>query len=100
MTGRGAVVRRFTPADVRDILTVPGTLEAPDGRLACRQASEAGIAAIAARHREMMALHAARDAEALADVLIRHMERTWERVQGALEAPSRLGDGAPRSGES
>lgn len=150
---RGAVVRRFTPADVRDILTVLGTLEALGGRLACRDATAAEIAAIAALHREMMALYAARDrlayfklnqaihsaivqasgnatlsglhemlqsrlkrirfigneapakwqgavaeheemlaaltardAEALAEVLNRHMERTWERVKDALEA--------------
>ncbi len=42
----------------------------------------------------------ARDAEALAEVLIRHLERTSERVQDALEAPSRLRDGASLSGES
>ncbi|MGH7050814.1 MAG: FCD domain-containing protein [Acetobacteraceae bacterium] len=55
---------------------------------------------VVAEHKEMLEALTARDAEALAEVLIRHLERTSERVQDALEAPSRLRDGASLSGES
>src|SRR6185437_10395415 len=36
--GRGAVVRKLTPKDVRDMLDVLGAIETLGGRLACRHA--------------------------------------------------------------
>jgi DNA-binding GntR family transcriptional regulator len=58
---RGAVVRRFTPKDVQDMLTVLGTLEALAGRLVCESATDAEIAEVRALHDEMLRLYAARD---------------------------------------
>jgi DNA-binding GntR family transcriptional regulator len=58
---RGAVVRRFTPKDVQDMLTVIGTLEALAGRLACENATEAEIGEMRRLHDEMMRLYESRD---------------------------------------
>lgn len=149
--GRGALVRRMTPQDVRDMLTVLSTLEVLAARLACATAGAAEIAAIRTLHDEMMDLYArrerleyykrnqaihralavasgnrflaethesiqsrlrriryigngapdkwraavaeheemiaaleARDADRLAEVVARHLERTWDRVEGIL----------------
>ncbi|GJD52752.1 HTH-type transcriptional repressor RspR [Methylobacterium crusticola] len=149
--GRGAVVRRLTAHDVRDMLDVLVALETTAGRLLCRRASDAEIAAVRTLHDEMMgfyadrnrleyykrnqAIHAAiaalsgnaflaashegiqsrlrrirfignegpekwagavaeheemiaaleaRDADRLAAIIARHLERTWERVQGVI----------------
>jgi len=53
--GKGALVRRLTPDDVREMLDVLGALEALAGRLVCRNAADATIAAILGLHAEMMA---------------------------------------------
>ncbi|BBK29499.1 DNA-binding GntR family transcriptional regulator [Stella humosa] len=58
---RGAIVRRFTPKDVQDALSVLGSLEALAGRLACAQASDAELAEIRRVHDAMMECYAARD---------------------------------------
>ncbi|WP_053194162.1 GntR family transcriptional regulator [Chelatococcus sp. CO-6] len=58
---RGAIVRRFSPKDVYDMLSVLATLEAEAGRLACANASDADIAAVAALHARMMAFYASRN---------------------------------------
>ncbi|WP_082312501.1 GntR family transcriptional regulator [Chelatococcus sp. CO-6] len=58
---RGAIVRRFSPKDVYDMLTVLATLEAEAGRLACAHASDADIAAVAALHARMMAFYESRN---------------------------------------
>lgn len=52
--GRGAIVRRFTPKDVRDSLIVLQELEALAGRLACVHASDEQIAQVRALHDEMI----------------------------------------------
>jgi DNA-binding GntR family transcriptional regulator len=57
--GRGAVVKRLTRQDVRDMLDVLVALESMAGLLACRNATDAQIAALRATHDEMMALYAA-----------------------------------------
>lgn len=59
--GRGAVVKRLTRQDVRDMLDVLVALESMAGLLACRNATDAQIAALRATHDEMMALYAAGD---------------------------------------
>ncbi|MGF6160497.1 DNA-binding GntR family transcriptional regulator [Ensifer sp. KUDG1] len=51
---RGAVVKRFSGKDIRDMLTVLRTLEELAGRLACDAASDAGIAEVRALHDEMV----------------------------------------------
>ncbi|SEP49123.1 DNA-binding transcriptional regulator, GntR family [Methylobacterium sp. ap11] len=58
--GRGAVVRRLTPRDVRDMMDVLAALETTAARLACRRATEAEIAALRRLHDEMMAFYASR----------------------------------------
>jgi DNA-binding GntR family transcriptional regulator len=57
--GRGAVVKRLTHKDVRDMLDVLVALETLAGRLACRNATDSDIGRLRALHDEMMALYAA-----------------------------------------
>lgn len=59
--GRGAVVRKLTPKDVRDMLDVLGAIETLGGRLACRNATDAEIAGLRRLHDEMMVLYRARN---------------------------------------
>jgi DNA-binding GntR family transcriptional regulator len=61
VASRGAVVRKFTPKDVRDMLDVLAMLESNAARLACRDASDADIAAVRAVHDRMVERYAARD---------------------------------------
>lgn len=58
--GRGAVVRRLTPRDVRDMMDVLAALETTAARLACRRATEAEIGALRRLHDEMMGFYASR----------------------------------------
>jgi len=53
VASRGAVVRSFSPQDVRDMLTVLGVLEAFAGRLACREATDSEIAEVRRLHDRM-----------------------------------------------
>jgi DNA-binding GntR family transcriptional regulator len=55
--GRGGIVRRLTPRDVRNMLDVLGALEVLAGRLACRTATDAQIASVRALHDDMMVLY-------------------------------------------
>jgi DNA-binding GntR family transcriptional regulator len=59
--GRGAVVRKLTANDVRDMLDVLRALEALGGRRACEHASDADIAALRAVHDEMMGYYRTRN---------------------------------------
>jgi DNA-binding GntR family transcriptional regulator len=59
--GRGAIVKRLTRRDVREMLDVLIALETLAGRLACRNAADAEIAALRATHDEMIQLYAAGD---------------------------------------
>ncbi|MDP3410077.1 GntR family transcriptional regulator [Bosea sp. (in: a-proteobacteria)] len=58
---KGAAVRRFSVRDLREILEVTKSLEQLGGRIACVQASDAQIEAIAALHQRMMELYAQRN---------------------------------------
>ena len=58
---KGAIVRRFTENDIREVLEVLKTLEQAAARLACLRATEAEIAGIRKLHDEMMARYAVRD---------------------------------------
>jgi DNA-binding GntR family transcriptional regulator len=58
--GRGGIVRRLTPRDVRNMLDVLTALETLAGRLACRHATDAQIAEIRRMHDRMMPLYADR----------------------------------------
>ena len=149
--GRGAVIRKLTPRDVKEMLEFLSVLEAAAGRTACRTATDAEIAEMRKLHDEMMALYRggdrleyykrnqaihtgivrlgknaflaaqheatqarlkrirfigndappkwaravaehermiaaleARDGEALAAVLVEHLDRTWDRVEAQL----------------
>lgn len=59
--GRGAVIRKFTPQDVAEMLEVLRLLEVAAGQAACARASDGEIAAVAALHAEMMGFYAVRD---------------------------------------
>ena len=61
VAGRGAVIRKLSQTDVRDMLEVLGEIEALGGRLACGRASDADLAQMRALHDEMMRLYDARD---------------------------------------
>ena len=52
--GRGAVVRKLTAKDVREMLDVLVALETLAGRLACAKASDEDVAALRRVHDEMM----------------------------------------------
>ena len=58
---KGAVVRRFTEQDIREILEVLKALEQAAARVVCRTASDAAIKKIRQLHDRMMALYAARN---------------------------------------
>jgi len=59
--GRGAVVKRFSAKEVQDMLSVLGLLEAEAGRLACAQASDAGIREVRDLHDRMLAHYRRRE---------------------------------------
>jgi len=56
---RGAVVKRFSPKDVRDMLDVLAVLESFAARLACKEASDDQIAELRALHDRMVAFYKA-----------------------------------------
>jgi DNA-binding GntR family transcriptional regulator len=58
---RGALVRRFSPKDVRDMLDVLAVLESFAARLACKAASDEQIAELRALHERMKAFFKARN---------------------------------------
>lgn len=58
---RGAMVRRLTKKDARDMLDVLAHLEAMAGGLTCRNATEAQIREVRRLHDEMLRFYAARD---------------------------------------
>lgn len=58
---RGAVVRAFTTADVRDTLEAIKAIEQFAGQRACERASDAEIARIGALHEAMLALYRKRE---------------------------------------
>jgi len=61
VASRGAVVRSFTPKDVRDMLDVLAALEAFAGRLACREATDGEIAEVRGLHDRMKERYSVRD---------------------------------------
>jgi DNA-binding GntR family transcriptional regulator len=61
LPAKGAVVRRFTEQDIREILEVLKALEQAAARLACVRASNAEIKKIAQMHKRMIELYAARN---------------------------------------
>lgn len=58
---KGALVRRFSENDIREILFVLKALEQTAARLACRHATDAEISAIRAMHAAMLKHYAARN---------------------------------------
>jgi DNA-binding GntR family transcriptional regulator len=58
--GRGAVVRKLGPKDVRDMLDVLATIEALAGRLACARITSTDLAELQCLHDEMMRFYASR----------------------------------------
>jgi DNA-binding GntR family transcriptional regulator len=58
---RGAIVRRLTQKDVRDMMDVLAHLEQIAGPLACQNATDAQIRGIRGLHDEMLGFYAVRD---------------------------------------
>lgn len=58
---RGAVVKKFTAKDVKDMLVVLKAMEELAGALACENATDRQIAQVSALHDEMLRRYAARD---------------------------------------
>jgi DNA-binding GntR family transcriptional regulator len=58
---RGALVKRFSPKDVRDMLDVLAVLESFAARLACKEASDDQIAELRALHERMAAFFKAKN---------------------------------------
>jgi len=58
---KGAIVRRFSENDIREVLEVLKALEQTAARMACARASDAGIGEIKALHEEMLRLYAERN---------------------------------------
>ena len=61
VAARGAIVKKFSAKDVRDMLDVLGVLEGYAARLACRLATDGEIADLRRIHDRMRALYAADD---------------------------------------
>ncbi len=61
VTARGAIVKKFSAKDVRDMLDVLAVLEAFAARLACREATAEAIADVRAIHDRMVERYAVRD---------------------------------------
>jgi DNA-binding GntR family transcriptional regulator len=61
VTARGAIVKKFSAKDVRDMLDVLSVLEAFAARLACREATDAAIADVRRIHNRMVERYAVRD---------------------------------------
>lgn len=61
LPAKGAIVRKLTASDLRQILQVLTSLEQLGGRLACQDASDETIRAIDALHTRMMDLYEARN---------------------------------------
>ncbi|MDP9810095.1 DNA-binding GntR family transcriptional regulator [Rhizobium tibeticum] len=58
---RGAVVKRFSPKDVQDMLAVLRKLEEFAGRLACEVATDSDVARVRAMHDRMVACYKSGD---------------------------------------
>ncbi len=54
LPSRGAMVARITNAEIEELFPIMGALEGLAGELACKQATEAEVAAIRAMHDEMV----------------------------------------------
>lgn len=61
LPAKGAIVRRFSEADIREILEVLKSLEQTAGRLLCQRGSDSDIAKIRHLHDEMMGLYTTRN---------------------------------------
>lgn len=61
LPAKGAIVRRFSETDIREILEVIKALEQTAARLLCRRGSEAAVAEVLTLHDEMMHHYAERN---------------------------------------
>ncbi|MCU0819908.1 MAG: GntR family transcriptional regulator [Beijerinckiaceae bacterium] len=107
LPAKGAVVRRFSIEDIRDILEVIKALEQSAARLACERASDAEIATIAALHEEMLALYRSRNRlayfklnQAIHSALVRAsgnpvLSETHEQLQARIKRIRFIGNETP-----
>lgn len=104
---KGAIVRRFSEADIRDILEVLKSLEQTAARLVCLRGSDADIAAIGALHADMMDLYAKRDRlsyfkvnQAIHSAIVRSsgngmLAQTHEQLQARIKRIRFIGNETP-----
>ena len=104
---KGAVVRRFSEADIRDILEVLKSLEQTAARLICQRGSDADIAAIGALHDSMMQLYKVRNRlsyfkanQAIHSAIVRGsgngmLAQTHEQLQARIKRIRFIGNETP-----
>ncbi len=107
LPAKGAVVRRFSIGDIRDILEVIKALEQSAAQLACERASDAEIAAIVALHEEMLELYRSRNRlayfklnQAIHSALVRAsgnpvLAETHEQLQARIKRIRFIGNETP-----
>lgn len=104
---KGAIVRRFTEGDIREILEVLKALEQAAARLACKGASDAVIGEIKALHDEMLRLYVARNRlnyfklnQAIHSAMVRAsgnsvLAQTHEQLQARIKRIRFIGNETP-----
>jgi DNA-binding GntR family transcriptional regulator len=107
LPAKGAVVRRFSIGDIRDILEVIKALEQSAAQLACERASDAEIKAIVALHEEMLELYRNRNRlayfklnQAIHSALVRAsgnpvLAETHEQLQARIKRIRFIGNETP-----
>ncbi len=107
LPAKGAVVRRFSIGDIRDILEVIKALEQSAAQLACERASDAEVQAIVALHEEMLELYRSRNRlayfklnQAIHSALVRAsgnpvLAETHEQLQARIKRIRFIGNETP-----
>lgn len=107
LPAKGAVVRRFSIADIRDILEVIKALEQSAAQLACERASDAEIQAIVALHEEMLEFYRSQNRlayfklnQAIHSALVRAsgnpvLAETHEQLQARIKRIRFIGNETP-----
>lgn len=107
LPAKGAVIRRFSIEDIRDILGVIKALEQSAAQLACERASDAEIAHIVALHEEMLTLYHSRNRlayfklnQAIHSAMVRAsgnpvLSETHEQLQARIKRIRFIGNETP-----
>ena len=107
LPAKGAIVRRFSESDIRDILEVLKSLEQTAARLLCQRGSDADITGIRSLHDQMMALYKARNRlsyfklnQAIHSAIVRAsgngmLAQTHEQLQARIKRIRFIGNETP-----